>query len=65
MEAKLAKSGPDRTRALGFTLYLDPYCERIAKFPAAEKAAAKAWFERNSPFRLGKGGKGRGSSASL
>jgi hypothetical protein len=65
MEAKLAKSAADRTRALGFALHLDPDSERIAKIPEAQKTAAKAWFEKNNPFRLGKGGKGRQSSASL
>lgn len=62
MEAKLAKSAADRTRALGFALYLDSDSERIARFSAAEKTAAKSWFDKNNPFRLGKGVKGRGSS---
>jgi len=51
MEAKLTPPGKERTRALALALYLDPNSERIERFPGNEKAAARAWFGKNNPFK--------------
>lgn len=50
VEAKYASPGPERTRALALTLYLDKKSERISGIPESEKAAALKWFEKNNPF---------------
>jgi hypothetical protein len=50
MEAKHMVDGPERLRALGIALYLDPRSERIAGLPEDLKRKARQAFERNNPF---------------
>jgi hypothetical protein len=51
MEYEYEKPGPERTRALAMTEYLDPVSPRIAKASRAERAAAKTWLDEHPPFR--------------
>ena len=53
MEAKLTTSEPERLRALGMTLYLDPLSERAATFPDDVKKRASKQFEASNPFKKG------------
>lgn len=50
VEAKYAAPGPERTRALALTLYLDRRSERITGISKSEKAAAIDWLAENNPF---------------
>ncbi|MDX1374051.1 MAG: hypothetical protein R3357_00735 [Burkholderiales bacterium] len=50
-EAKHAKPGPDRTRALAMALYLDPLSERISGIDKASKDQAEQWLAKNNPFK--------------
>jgi hypothetical protein len=43
--------GPERTRALALTLYLDPASERIKSASSPERDAARAWLREHNPFR--------------
>jgi hypothetical protein len=51
VEAKYAKTAEERRRPLALALYLDPRSYHIANIPETEKAAARAWLEKNNPFR--------------
>jgi hypothetical protein len=50
-EAKYAKPGPERTRALALAMYLDPLSERIAGIDKASKDEAERWLKSNNPFK--------------
>jgi len=50
-EAKYAKPGPERTRALALAMYLDPLSERISGIDKASKAEAERWLQSNNPFK--------------
>jgi hypothetical protein len=52
MEAKLTASEPDRLRALGIALYLDPRSERALSFPETMRSAAKKSIEGRNPFLI-------------
>jgi len=43
--------GPERTRALALTLYLDPASERIKSASTQERDAARVWLREHNPFR--------------
>lgn len=50
LEARLLAPGPERTRALAMTLYLDPLAKVVESLPAEEKSKLTQWLERNNPF---------------
>ncbi len=50
LEARLLAPGPERTRALAMTLYLDPLAPVLQPLSAQEKADLSHWLERNNPF---------------
>ena len=54
VEAQYSKVPAEATRALGMAIYLDPESPRIAKVPAARRAAATAWLRANNPFLVEK-----------
>mgnify|MGYP000850502461 CR=1 FL=1 len=51
MEYAYREPGPDRTRALAMSLYLDPASPRIKEASSAELADARAWLKVNQPFK--------------
>lgn len=58
VEAKYAKPGPARTRALAIALFLDKRSERISGIPERDKRKAWKWLEKNNPFLNASGPKG-------
>jgi len=52
MEYSYAPTGPDKTRALAMTRYLDPQSARIRGASNEELRTADAWFQANNPFRI-------------
>ena len=52
LEAKFTDSETDRTRALGFALYLDRNARMISGFDDAERKKASDWFAKHKPFIL-------------
>jgi hypothetical protein len=52
LEYAYAPPGPEKTRALAMTRYLDPQSKRIHNATANEVRAADAWFRDNNPFRV-------------
>jgi len=50
LEARLLTPGPERTRALAMTLYLDPRAKVVESLSAGEKSDLTEWLERNNPF---------------
>ncbi|MCE2724820.1 MAG: hypothetical protein LW865_16315 [Betaproteobacteria bacterium] len=59
MEAKLTSSEPERLRALGIALYLDPRSARALSFPEATRLAAKKLVESRNPFLTDKSGEAK------
>jgi len=52
IEYAYAAPGPERTRALALTQYLDPASERIKSASNREREAARKWFREHDPFRI-------------
>lgn len=50
LEARLLKPGPERSRALAMSLYLDPQAKIFASLSTAEKTEARRWLDQNNPF---------------
>ena len=50
LEARLLSPGPERTRALAMTLYLDPRAQVVESLSAKEKSDLTRWLEKNNPF---------------
>jgi hypothetical protein len=50
LEARLLTPGPERTRALAMTLYLDPRAKVVESLPAREKSDLIQWLDKNNPF---------------
>jgi hypothetical protein len=50
LEARLLMPGPERTRALAMTLYLDPRANVVQSLSANEKADLTQWLDKNNPF---------------
>jgi hypothetical protein len=50
LEARLLTPGPERTRALAMTLYLDPRAQVVESLPAKEKSDLTQWLDKNNPF---------------
>jgi hypothetical protein len=50
LEARLLTPGPERTRALAMTLYLDPRAKVVASLSDKEKSDLTHWLDKNNPF---------------
>jgi hypothetical protein len=50
LEARLLTPGPERTRALAMTLYLDPRANVVATLSDREKSELTHWLDNNNPF---------------
>jgi hypothetical protein len=50
LEAPLLTPGPERTRALAMTLYLDPRAKVVESLSAKEKSELTQWLDKNNPF---------------
>jgi hypothetical protein len=50
LEARLLMPGPERTRALAMTLYLDPRAKVVESLSAGEKSELTKWLGKNNPF---------------
>ena len=50
LEARLLAPGPERTRALAMTLYLDPLSKVVDSLSVKERSDLNQWLDRNNPF---------------